>query len=82
MKVFIRNESDATLTFSSDEIVHGDYTPDWTPPSVIQPGERKGFQGEGNIVHSMSRLRVQKVESVTTSLLPIAANFIFIGTAH
>jgi hypothetical protein len=50
MKVFIRNESDATLTFSSDEIVHGDYTPDWTPPSVIQPGERKGFQGEGNIV--------------------------------
>lgn len=30
--------------------MHGDYTPDWTPPSVIQPGERKGFQGEGNIV--------------------------------
>jgi hypothetical protein len=50
MKVFVRNESDATLSFSGDEIVHGDYTPGWTPPPVINPGERKGFQGEGNIV--------------------------------
>jgi hypothetical protein len=50
MKVFIRNESDATLTFAGDELEHGDYTPDWNPPSVINPGERKGFQGEGNIV--------------------------------
>lgn len=50
MKVFIRNESDATLTFAGDQLEHGDYTPDWNPPSVINPGERKGFQGEGNIV--------------------------------
>src|SRR5688572_14496439 len=49
MYVFIRNESDATLTFSGDEIVSGDYTPDWRPPSVINPGERKGFQGEGDL---------------------------------
>jgi hypothetical protein len=50
MKVFISNETDAALTFSNDELVHGDYTPDWSPPSVINPGERLGFQGEGNIV--------------------------------
>lgn len=50
MKVFIRNETDVALTFSSDELVHGDYTPDWSPPHVINPGERQGFQGEGNIV--------------------------------
>lgn len=50
MKVFIRNESDATLTFASDELEHGDYTGGWTPPPIINPGERKGFQGEGNIV--------------------------------
>lgn len=50
MKVFIRNESDATLTFADGEVEHGDYTGGWTPPPVINPGERKGFQGEGNIV--------------------------------
>jgi hypothetical protein len=50
MKVFIRNESDATLTFAGDELEHGDYTGGWTPPPIINPGERKGFQGEGNIV--------------------------------
>jgi hypothetical protein len=50
MKVFIRNESDASLTFASDELEHGDYTGGWTPPPVINPNERKGFQGEGNIV--------------------------------
>jgi hypothetical protein len=49
MYVFIRNESDATLTLAGDEIISGDYTPDWTPPSVINPGERKGFQGEGDL---------------------------------
>ena len=49
MKVFISNETDAALTFSNDELVHGDYTPDWSPPRVINPGERAGFQGEGNI---------------------------------
>jgi hypothetical protein len=49
MKVFISNETDAALTFSSDELAHGDYTPDWSPPAVINPGERGGFQGEGNI---------------------------------
>ena len=49
MYVFIRNESDATLTFAGDEIISGDYTPDWTPPSIISPGERKGFQGEGDL---------------------------------
>lgn len=50
MKVFIHNESDATLTFARGELRSGDYTPDWNPPGVIAPGERKGFQGEGNIV--------------------------------
>ena len=49
MKVFINNETDVALTFGNDEIAHGDYTPDWSPPAVINPGERGGFQGEGNI---------------------------------
>ncbi|MBC6988763.1 hypothetical protein [Hymenobacter sp. BT491] len=50
MKIFVSNETDAALTFSDEEIVHGDFTPDWNPPPTIGPGERKGFQGEGNIV--------------------------------
>jgi hypothetical protein len=49
MKVFIRNESDAPLMFAGGQLVSGDYTPGWTPPAAIPPGERKGFQGEGNI---------------------------------
>jgi hypothetical protein len=48
MHVFISNESDATLTFGHDEMAHGDYTPDWRPPPVITPGQRLGFQGEGD----------------------------------
>jgi len=50
MYVFIRNDSDAGLTFAGEEIVSGAYTPDWNPPPVINPGERKGFQGEGDLV--------------------------------
>ena len=50
MYVYIRNESDAILTFSRDEILSGEYTPDWGPPAVINPGERKGLQGEGDLV--------------------------------
>jgi hypothetical protein len=38
------------LTFAGDELVHGDYTGGWTPPAVINPGERKGFQREWSIV--------------------------------
>jgi len=49
MYVYISNESDATLTFVRDEIVSGEYTPDWNPPPIINPGERKGFQGEGDL---------------------------------
>jgi hypothetical protein len=49
MHIFIRNESDATLTFGHDEIAHGDYTPDWAPPPIIKPGQRVGFQGEGDL---------------------------------
>ena len=49
MYVFIRNKSDATLTYVRDEIESGDYTPGWTPPAVINPGERQGFQGEGDL---------------------------------
>ena len=49
MHVFVDNQSDATLIFSHDEIAHGDYTPDWRPPPVINPGERKGFEGEGDL---------------------------------
>ena len=47
MHVFVSNESDATLTFGHDDIAHGQYTPDWSPPRVIKPGQRSGFQGEG-----------------------------------
>jgi hypothetical protein len=49
MHIFISNESDATLTFGHDEIASGDYTPDWRPPPVIDPGQRAGFQGEGDL---------------------------------
>lgn len=49
MHIFISNESDATLAFGHDEIAHGDYTPDWSPPPVINPGQRMGFQGEGDL---------------------------------
>ena len=48
MHVFISNESDGTLTFGRDDIKSGSYTPDWNPPPVINPGEKKGFQGEGD----------------------------------
>ena len=50
MKVLISNETDVALTFINDELVHGDFTPDLNPPPIIEAGERKGFQGEGNIV--------------------------------
>lgn len=49
MYIYISNESDATLTFVRDEVKNGSYTPDWNPPSVINPRERKGFQGEGDL---------------------------------
>ena len=49
MHVFISNESDATLIFGHDDIAHGDYTPDWSPPGTIEPGQRLGFQGEGDL---------------------------------
>jgi hypothetical protein len=45
----ISNESDATLTFGRDEIASGDYTPDWSPPPVINLGQWIGFQGEGDL---------------------------------
>ncbi|MFY9619935.1 MAG: hypothetical protein WAM70_17085 [Pyrinomonadaceae bacterium] len=50
VKVLVSNETDAALTFINSELVHGDFTPDLNPPPTINPGERKGFQGEGNIV--------------------------------
>lgn len=49
MHVFISNESDATLTFGHDEIAHGEYTPDCSPPKAVMPGQRLGFQGEGHM---------------------------------
>ncbi|WP_051317058.1 hypothetical protein [Ectobacillus panaciterrae] len=49
LKVLIHNESDATLTYDHGEIETGSYTEGWAPPTVIKPGEIKGFQGEGNI---------------------------------
>lgn len=49
MYIYISNESDATLTFVRDQIESGEYTPDWNPPPAINPGERKGFQGEGDL---------------------------------
>jgi hypothetical protein len=48
MHIFISNESDATLTFDHDEIAHGSYTPSWSPPATINPGQRAGFEGEGD----------------------------------
>lgn len=50
MKVFIRNESDASLNLSGSEVSSGEFTPGWNPPAVISPGEKKGFQGEGDAV--------------------------------
>ena len=47
MHVFINNESDATLRFGRDTVDVGAYTPDWSPPPAIQPGQRAGFEGEG-----------------------------------
>ena len=41
MSVNISNESDATLTFLNDEILSGEYTPDWRPPAIINPEEKK-----------------------------------------
>lgn len=49
MKVFISNQTDTVLSLSNSELLHGDYTPNWSPPAVIRPGEHAGFQGEGNI---------------------------------
>jgi hypothetical protein len=49
MKVFIDNATDVPLRFSSDELLVGDYTPDWRPPQQIAPHSRQGFQGEGSI---------------------------------
>ncbi|MEF7658893.1 hypothetical protein, partial [Bacillus thuringiensis] len=50
MKIFIRNESDAKLALANEKLEHGSYTPGWRPPPVINPGERKGFQGEGELI--------------------------------
>ena len=50
MYVYITNESDGTLTFVRDEIASGDYTPDWRPPAVVAPGQRVGFQCEGDLL--------------------------------
>lgn len=47
MHVFITNESDATLRFGHDAVAHGEYTPAWSPPATIVPGQRAGFEGEG-----------------------------------
>jgi hypothetical protein len=49
MKVFIRNESDGMLHLMGSELISGDFTPDWSPPATIAAGERKGFQGEGDL---------------------------------
>lgn len=48
MYVYIDNQTDVSLSLTGEEVEWGEYTPDWTPPSVIQPGERNGFQGEGD----------------------------------
>jgi hypothetical protein len=49
MHILIANESDATLVFRRDEIVHGSYTPALSPPPSIGPGQRPMFQGEGDL---------------------------------
>jgi len=50
MKVSISNKTDVPLTLINEELVHGDFTPDLSPPRTIEAGERKFFKGEGNIV--------------------------------
>ena len=50
MTVFVRNESDTALSLVGAGLEHGDWTPDWSPPPRIEPGERKGFRSEGAVV--------------------------------
>lgn len=64
MHVYISNESDATLSFVRDEIPDGDYTPDWAPPPVINPGQRIGFQGEGDLTPMILKTVVDAKENV------------------
>ena len=49
MYVYISNETDASLTLTGQELVSGEFTDDWYPPGVIQPGQRLAFQGEGDL---------------------------------
>lgn len=51
MYVFVTNETDATLRLKSEsvELEWGEFTPGWTPPRVIRPGDRLGFEGEGDL---------------------------------
>jgi len=49
MHIFIKNESDATLTFTEQEIASGDFTPQLSPPATIKPGQTGGFQAEGDL---------------------------------
>lgn len=48
MYVYIDNQTEATLRLTSQELVSGEFTSGWYPPGVIAPGERRGFQGEGD----------------------------------
>ncbi len=49
MYVYITNETDHTLTLTGQELVSGEFTEAWTPHPVIAPGQRLGFQGEGDL---------------------------------
>jgi hypothetical protein len=49
MYVYITNETEHTLSLTSRELESGEFTDDWYPPGVIQPGQRVGFQGEGDL---------------------------------
>ena len=49
MYVYISNETEASLTLTSQELESGEFTDDWYPPGVIPAGQRLGFQGEGDL---------------------------------
>lgn len=49
MRVFIRNETGATLNWAADQIQIGDWNTTWTPPRQIAPGATAEFRAEGDL---------------------------------
>lgn len=49
MYVYISNETEVALTLSGEDLDSGEYTDGWHPHQVIPPGQRLGFEGEGDL---------------------------------